>query len=287
NVDALGKEPGLLPELTSQCADQALSTSYPSTREEPDGSTVLLVTQEEDAAAPAQDRRDPDAGVSHGQCADEPKPRDPRSLAVSSSTSTSRTEATGATTSCAILIPGTTSKWWLRSVLRRTTRISPRYPESIRPGEFTTPIPFRAARPERGCTKPAYPSGISTAIPVPTSARSPGASVSASQAARSMPASPSYACRGSTASGRRRRTATSINGPRPRRRPLRQRGSGRSGRCRAAVAERGYARPRRWPVAPRWGLPGRTDLRAACRLRRAPGVGHLRSDPRRAPRCAP
>ncbi len=35
-------------------------------------------------------------------------------------------------------------------------------------------MPCFAARPERGCTKPAYPSGIATARPVGTSARSPG-----------------------------------------------------------------------------------------------------------------
>ena len=40
----------------------------------------------------------------------------------------------------------------------------------------TTAIPCRAARPDRGWTKPAYPSGIATASPVPTSARSPGPS---------------------------------------------------------------------------------------------------------------
>ena len=40
-------------------------------------------------------------------------------------------------------------------------------------------MPCRAARPERGWTKPAWPSGIATERPVPTAARSPGAELDA------------------------------------------------------------------------------------------------------------
>ena len=47
--------------------------------------------------------------------------------------------------------------------------------------------------PSAAATKPAWPSGIATAMPVPTIARSPGPSSSCSQATRSRPASPGYA----------------------------------------------------------------------------------------------
>ena len=43
------------------------------------------------------------------------------------------------------------------------------------PGRVDQRDPVRAASPERGSTRPAWPSGISTAIPVRTEARSPGA----------------------------------------------------------------------------------------------------------------
>ena len=60
---------------------------------------------------------------------------------------------------------------WLITI----TLISPRYPESIVPGEFTNDIPARAASPDRGWTNAAYPSGRAIATPVGTTARSPGA----------------------------------------------------------------------------------------------------------------
>ena len=60
---------------------------------------------------------------------------------------------------------------------------------------FTIVMPLFAASPERGCTKPACPSGIAIARPVPTVARSPGASTTRSHAARSSPASPSTRAR--------------------------------------------------------------------------------------------
>src|SRR3954454_2473543 len=64
--------------------------------------------------------------------------------------------------------------------------------------------------PDRGWTKPAYPSGIATARPVPTTARSPGASSWRPEALRSRPASPGYARSGRTASSRSRRTCNSV-----------------------------------------------------------------------------
>src|SRR6476661_3807564 len=74
-------------------------------------------------------------------------------------------------------------------------------------------MPCRAASPERGWTKPAWPSGIATARPVPTSARSPGPSSTLSLAERSRPASPSYALVGSVASSWRRVTGKSVMHP--------------------------------------------------------------------------
>src|SRR5690348_12770746 len=72
--------------------------------------------------------------------------------------------------------------------------------------------PSRWASPERGCTKPAYPSGIATATPVPTRARWKGASSTSSAADRSAPASPGRAYRGGTASAVVSRTGTSSSG---------------------------------------------------------------------------
>ena len=57
---------------------------------------------------------------------DEPKPRTPRSLSGSSSTSTGSSSGTGSTTSCAIRIPGSTTNGSRASVFSRTTRTSPR-----------------------------------------------------------------------------------------------------------------------------------------------------------------
>jgi len=52
-------------------------------------------------------------------------------------------------------------------------------------GAFTSAIPCRSASPERGNTRPVWPSGIAPATPVPTLARAPGARVAASAARRS------------------------------------------------------------------------------------------------------
>jgi len=60
---------------------------------------------------------------------------------------------------------------------------------TISPGAFVSAMPWRAARPERGSTSPAQPSGIATAMPVPTLTLSPGPIVAGSLARRSQPAS--------------------------------------------------------------------------------------------------
>src|SRR5215213_208284 len=80
------------------------------------------------------------------------------------------------------------------------------------PGAFTRLSPSRCASPERGCTKPAYPSGMATATPVPTRARWKGASSTSSATDRSAPASPGSAYRGGTASSEVSRTGTSSSG---------------------------------------------------------------------------
>src|SRR5687768_1109109 len=67
----------------------------------------------------------------------------------------------------------------------------------------------RVARPLRGWTKAAYPSGSAIARPVPTIARSPGPSVTSLVVTTSAPASPGCAYDGSGTPGSSRRTITS------------------------------------------------------------------------------
>ena len=69
------------------------------------------------------------------------------------------------------------------------------------PGALTMDSPCRAASPERGWTSATYPSGSASAMPVGTSARSPGASVTSTVVTRSAPASPGWAYAGSGRSG--------------------------------------------------------------------------------------
>src|SRR6478736_6131968 len=72
--------------------------------------------------------------------------------------------------------------------------------------------PWRAASPERGCTKATYPTGRAIATPVGTIARSPGARLTSTVVSRSAPASPGWAYDGSGRSGSRRRTRISRSG---------------------------------------------------------------------------
>ena len=140
-------------------------------------------------------------------------------------------------------------------------------PASIRPGAFTSAMPWRAARPERGSTRPAWPSGIATAIPVPTLARSPGPIVAASAARRSQPASCSCARSGARAASAealelddqagswplrsygRRRSATAAGTRACTRTPAR-RCPRAPGRRPARAAPTGTARARTAPAAP-------------------------------------
>ena len=125
-------------------------------------------------------------------------------------------------------------------------------------------MPWRAARPERGSTRPAWPSGIATAIPVPTLARSPGPIVAASAARRSQPASWSCARSGAARLACRRWNST-INVRAGRR-------SARKGRRRSATAAGTRALTRTpWPC-PR--ARGRPPARAARDSTRPALVGH-------------
>ena len=80
------------------------------------------------------------------------------------------------------------------------------------PGVLTTDRPCFRARPERGWTNAAYPGGSAIAMPVGTSARSPGASVTSTVVRRSAPASPglAYVGNGSSASSRVMLTSTML-----------------------------------------------------------------------------
>src|ERR687894_1624709 len=80
------------------------------------------------------------------------------------------------------------------------------------PGVLIRETPCLTASPLLGKTSPAYPSGIASATPVPTTARPPGLSSAPSTARRSYPASPACALSGTRASGTRRRKAT-LKGP--------------------------------------------------------------------------
>ena len=116
----------LLCELAVQRVDEALATVDAAAWQEPVLLAGLLVSAEEHASLPAQDRRDSNARLRGHQLADDPNPRTPRSLEGSSSTSTNSTSGIGRTTSCAIRIPGSTRKGSVASVLSNTTRSSPR-----------------------------------------------------------------------------------------------------------------------------------------------------------------
>ena len=126
------------------------------------------------------------------QLDEEPNPRAPRSLAASSSTSTSRTEATGATTSCAIRIPGSTENGVAAGVQEDDADLAA-VAGVDEPGRVDDADPVARREPRARLDEPRVALGISTATPVGTTARSPGSSTDGSQAARSSPASPSYA----------------------------------------------------------------------------------------------
>src|SRR5262245_44896552 len=122
-------QPDLFGQLPVQRADEALTRVHPTAGEQPVRAAVLLVPAEQDPSAPAQDRGHPDPrlGAHHASARlEEPKPRTPRSVGGSSSTSAVSTAANGTTTSWAIRIPGSTTNGAAALVLSRITRTSPR-----------------------------------------------------------------------------------------------------------------------------------------------------------------
>src|SRR5262245_1054282 len=114
----------LLPQLPSERLDQRLAAVHPAAGQQPVLLAGLLLSAEQHAPLPAEDRAHTDARLH--QCRDDPKPRTPRSLAGSSSTSTRSSSGIGSTTSWAIRIPGSTTNGSRRSMLTRLTSNSPR-----------------------------------------------------------------------------------------------------------------------------------------------------------------
>src|SRR5438874_8846920 len=121
----LVRDPELLDQLTVQRSDEALARVHAASRKQPVVAIALLVPAEEDAPAPAQDRGDANPRLGH-QLPDDPWPRTPRSVTGSSFVSASSSSGTSSTTSCAMRIPGSTTKRSDRSVLSRITLSSPR-----------------------------------------------------------------------------------------------------------------------------------------------------------------
>ena len=119
------------------------------------------------------------------------------------------------------------------------------------------------ARPERGCTNAAYPSGSAMATPVGTVTRPCGGMTTSILATRSAPASPGCAYAGAGSSGSRRSRSTSVlgsavTGPDPTRRMgcwvHARRTAHRSRACPTATAP--YAE-RLWLGPLGWVLAGR------------------------------
>ena len=118
-------EPELFAELAAERGGQRLAAVDAAARQQPVGAAALLLAAEQDAVLPAHEHRDAKAGLPH-QCAEEPKPRTPRSDTGSSSTSTRSTPGSGRITSWAMRMPGSTTNARRGSVFRRLTFSSPR-----------------------------------------------------------------------------------------------------------------------------------------------------------------
>src|SRR6476646_4426652 len=99
-------DPDLLAKLAVERIDKALARVDAAAGQQPVLAAVgLLVAAQEDPVRPAQERRDADPWF-HAYTFELPKPRTPRSLSGSSSTSTGSRPGTCMTTSCAMRIPG-------------------------------------------------------------------------------------------------------------------------------------------------------------------------------------
>ena len=142
-------------------------------------------------------------------------------------------------------------------------------------------MPWRAARPERGTTRPACPAGMATAIPVPTLARSPGPIVTASAACRSYPGVALVGL-GRRARGRAQPAEAQRHSGAP---PFVEKRSKRGAPPRARAL--GRARPRRCRCAParRPSRAARTASRPRRRGAAAPSAAASRGSAPRSPRA--
>src|SRR4051794_35436891 len=93
----VGLDAELLPQLAPERLDERLAGVDAAAGEQPVLLVRLLLAAEQDAPLPAKDRAHTDARLH--QWWDDPKPRTPRSVAGSSSTSTRSTSGIGSTTS--------------------------------------------------------------------------------------------------------------------------------------------------------------------------------------------
>src|SRR5262249_23618281 len=107
----------LFRQLPVQRVDEALAGMDTATGQEPVLLPRLLVPAQQHTSLPSQDRGDADTRLDPHHSAVEPKPRAPRSVSGSSSTSFNSSSGIARTTSCAIRIPGSTTNRSTRSVL--------------------------------------------------------------------------------------------------------------------------------------------------------------------------
>src|SRR3954454_16822168 len=118
--------PALFAQLAVQRVLEALARVDAAAGQKPVLATVLLVAAEQDPVLPAEDGGDADARLHRHQWLELPKPRSPRSLSGSDSTSTGSTPGISMIRSCAMRMPGSTTTVSLASVLWRITFSSPR-----------------------------------------------------------------------------------------------------------------------------------------------------------------
>ena len=162
-------EARLLGELPLQRLDERLAAPHPSAGKQPVLAPALLVADEEDRPVPAQQggSRMRGSGRTRRQLPDEPSPPSPRSLGGlvhldeldrrQLDDDELRDAHAGLDDERLVPVGVVEDHLHLAAVALVDQA-----------GAFTLPSPCRAARPERGITKPAWPGGIATAIPVPT-----------------------------------------------------------------------------------------------------------------------
>ena len=110
----LVRQADLLRKLAVECATRLSPEFTPPPGSSQYARSAFSCRQSRIRPPQLQDRRHADTRLGRHQAFDDPKPRTPRSVAGSSSTSTGSTSASGTTTSCAIRIPGSTTNGVLR-----------------------------------------------------------------------------------------------------------------------------------------------------------------------------